>query len=282
MNLATVSPSVNQRAPLVLQVEGLSKAFTQRGQPPLPVLSRLSLQAAQGEFVSIVGPSGSGKSTLLAILAGLDEPTEGTIALHGDSAAPRLGQVGYMPQRDLLLPWRDALGNALAGIQVQGVPRQEARKRAHDLFLQFGLAEFEQTYPHTLSGGMRQRVAFARTVLAARDLVLLDEPFGALDTLTRLSMHRWLLDIWGHLGKSAILVTHDPEEALLLADRVYVFSTRPAHITLALDVPLPRPRQTEVVTSPEFAHLKARLLSALLANQDDLPQSQQAAQEVAR
>jgi ABC-type nitrate/sulfonate/bicarbonate transport system ATPase subunit len=268
MNPATVSPSVYQRSPLALQVKGLSKVFAQRGRPALTVLDHLSLQVDAGEFVRVVGPSGSGKSTLLAILAGLEEPSEGSIALHGDSLAPRLGLVGYMPQRDLLLPWRSALNNALVGMQVQGVPRQEARKRAHDLFCQFGLAEFEQAYPHTLSGGMRQRVAFARTVLAARDLVLLDEPFGALDTLTRLAMHRWLLDIWGQLGKSAMLVTHDPEEALLLSDRVYVFSDRPAHITLALEVPLPRPRQTEVTTSPEFAQLKARLLAALLNGQE--------------
>jgi ABC-type nitrate/sulfonate/bicarbonate transport system ATPase subunit len=242
------------------------------------VLDRISLQAQAGEFVSVVGPSGSGKSTLLSILAGLDEPTEGSIALDGDPDAPRLGQIGYMPQRDLLLPWRNALDNAIAGMQVQGVSRQEARKRAHGLFCQFGLAEFERSYPHTLSGGMRQRVAFARTVLAARDLMLLDEPFGALDALTRLSMHRWLLDIWGQLGKAAILVTHDPEEALLLADRVYVFSARPAHVVLALDVPLPRPRPAEIVAAPEFGRLKARLLRALLTGQDvPLEESQEAA-----
>jgi ABC-type nitrate/sulfonate/bicarbonate transport system ATPase subunit len=256
------------RTPITLAVEGVSKAFPQRGKAPLAVLDRISLQVADGEFVSVVGPSGSGKSTLLSIIAGLDEPTEGSIALEGDVNAPRLGQIGYMPQRDLLLPWRNALDNALAGMQVHGVPKSEARKRAHDLFCQFGLAGFERSYPHELSGGMRQRVAFARTVLAARNLMLLDEPFGALDALTRLSMQRWLLDIWGQLGKAAVLVTHDPEEALLLADRVYVFSARPARVVLALDVALPRPRQTEIVGSPAFARLKARLLGALLTGQD--------------
>ena len=256
------------RTPPILTVEGVSKVFPQRGRAPLVVLDRISLQVGAGEFVSVVGPSGSGKSTLLSIIAGLDEPTEGVIALHSDPDAPRLGQVGYMPQRDLLLPWRNALANASAGLEVQGISRSEARKRAHDLFCQFGLAGFEQSYPHALSGGMRQRVAFARTVLAARDLMLLDEPFGALDALTRLSMQRWLLDIWEQLGKTAILITHDPEEALLLADRVYVFSARPARVTLALDVPLPRPRPAEIVGSPEFARLKARLLQTLLSGQE--------------
>ncbi|HEU5200865.1 MAG TPA: ABC transporter ATP-binding protein [Ktedonobacterales bacterium] len=256
------------RTPPTLVVEGVSKVFPQRGRAPLAVLDRISLHVGAGEFVSVVGPSGSGKSTLLSMMAGLDEPTEGTIALHGDAAAPRLGQIGYMPQRDLLLPWRSALANASAGLEVQGIPRVEARKRAHDLFCQFGLSGFEQSYPHALSGGMRQRVAFARTVLAARDLMLLDEPFGALDALTRLSMQRWLLDIWEQLGKTAILVTHDPEEALLLADRVYVLSARPARVALVLEVPLPRPRPAEIAGSPEFAQLKARLLQALLNGQD--------------
>ena len=269
------------RTPPTLTIEGVSKVFPQRGRGPLVVLDRISLQVRAGEFVSVVGPSGSGKSTLLSIIAGLDEPTEGTITLHSNPDAPRLGHIGYMPQRDLLLPWRNALANASAGLEVQGVSRSEARKRAHDLFCQFGLAGFEQSYPHALSGGMRQRVAFARTVLAARDLMLLDEPFGALDALTRLSMQRWLLDIWEQLGKTAILVTHDPEEALLLADRVYVLSARPARVTLALDVPLPRPRPAEVAGSPAFARLKARLLQALLTGQDDMlaPDQPEASQE---
>jgi ABC-type nitrate/sulfonate/bicarbonate transport system ATPase subunit len=274
------------RAPVALTVEGVSKAFQQRGKPPLTVLDHISLQVAAGKFVSVVGPSGSGKSTLLSIIAGLDDPTEGIVALDGNPIAPRLGQIGYMPQRDLLLPWRSALDNALAGIQVQGVPKREARQRAHALFEQFGLADFERSYPHELSGGMRQRVAFARTVLAARNLMLLDEPFGALDALTRLAMQRWLLDIWEQLGKAAILVTHDPEEALLLADHVYVFSARPARVVLSLDVSLPRPRQTEIVGSPAFARLKGRLLRALLTGQDVppemlAPQEQEAGQEVA-
>ncbi len=275
--------------PVTLAVEGVSKVFPQRGKSPLAVLDRISLQARAGEFISVVGPSGSGKSTLLSIIAGLEEPSEGSIALDGDPDAPRLGQIGYMPQRDLLLPWRNALDNALAGIQVQGMPKREARKRAHDLFCQFGLAEFERSYPHELSGGMRQRVAFARTVLAARNLMLLDEPFGALDAFTRLQMQRWLLDIWGQLGKAAILVTHDPEEALLLADRVYVFSARPARVILTLDVALPRPRPAEIVGTPDFARLKARLLRALLTGQDvpleplqDQAQPQEAAQEAPR
>src|SRR5262249_28756829 len=151
----------------------------------LPVLRDISLAVAAGEFVTIVGPSGCGKSTLLALIAGLEEPTSGSIALYGDVNARRLGRIGYMPQRDLLLPWRRALDNAGAGLEAQGLSRRDARRRARALFTDFGLEGFLGSYPSELSGGMRQRVAFARSVLVSRDLLLLDEPFGALDALTR-------------------------------------------------------------------------------------------------
>ncbi|MGH2514357.1 MAG: ABC transporter ATP-binding protein, partial [Ktedonobacterales bacterium] len=218
-----------------------------------------------GEFVALVGPSGCGKSTLLSILAGLETPTAGTVALCGDMHARRLGHVGYMPQRDLLLPWRSALGNAIAGLEVQGVARAEAKRRARTLFATFGLNGFERSYPFALSGGMRQRVAFARTVLAAHDLLLLDEPFGALDALTRAGLQRWLLDIWGRLGTTCLLVTHDVEEALLLADRVYALTARPGCVRLERRVPLERPRRLEMLARPEMVALKAELLAALTA-----------------
>jgi len=190
-------------------------------------LQRVSLHVNEGEFVALVGPSGSGKTTLLSIFAGLETPTSGTLALRGDTQARLLGRAGYMPQRDLLLPWRTALGNAIAGLQAQGVSRSEATTRARALFAEFGLAGFERAWPATLSGGMRQRVAFARTVLAAHDLLLLDEPFGALDALTRTGLQRWLANLWERLGATCLLVTHDLDEALLLADRIYVLSPRP-------------------------------------------------------
>ena len=179
-----------------------------------------------------MGPSGSGKSTLLSILAGLEPPTSGTIALRGDPNARRIGRIAYMPQRDLLLPWRTALGNAAAGLEARGVPRREARERTRALFAEFGLSGFERAYPAALSGGMRQRVAFARSALATGDLLLLDEPFGALDALTRASLQRWLLEVWARLRVTCLLVTHDVDEALLLADRIYALSPRPGRVRL--------------------------------------------------
>lgn len=248
----------------LLDVRGVTMRYPgTRGQDVI-ALRDISLTVRAGEFVALVGPSGCGKTTLLSIIAGLAQPSEGTVALRGDPAAPRLGHIGYMPQRDLLLPWRKALDNATAGMEVRGVSRKEARDRARGLFQTFGLAGFERAYPAMLSGGMRQRVAFARTVLAGGDVLLLDEPFGALDALTRASLQRWLLDIWGSLGATCLLVTHDVEEALLLADRIYVLSPRPGRIRLESRVPLERPRRAEMLARPELAALKADLLAALV------------------
>ena len=234
------------------------------GVADILALQRVSLHVDEGEFVALVGPSGSGKTTLLSIFAGLETPTSGAVALRGDTQARLLGQAGYMPQRDLLLPWRTALGNAIAGLQVQGVSRTEAMTRARDLFAAFGLAGFERAWPATLSGGMRQRVAFARTVLAAHDLLLLDEPFGALDALTRTGLQRWLADLWERLRATCLLVTHDLDEALLLADRIYVLSPRPGAVRLERAVPLERPRRLEMLARPEIVAIKAELLASLL------------------
>lgn len=227
-------------------------------------LEHVSLHVDAGEFVALIGPSGSGKTTLLSIFAGLETPTSGAVALRGDAHAQLLGHSGYMPQRDLLLPWRTALGNALVGLEAQGVPRAESAARARALFAEFGLAGFERAWPATLSGGMRQRVAFARTVLAAHDLLLLDEPFGALDALTRTSLQRWLADLWERLGATCLLVTHDLDEALLLADRIYVLSPRPGTVQLERAVPLERPRRLEMLVRPEIVAIKGELLGSLL------------------
>ncbi len=247
----------------VLEVRDLVKDFRARAGTTVRALDGVSLRVMAGELVALVGPSGAGKSTLLSIVAGLEPPTAGEIALGGDPLAPRLGHVGYMPQRDLLLPWRTALDNAIAGLQVRHMPRDEARVRARALFATFGLGGFERSYPYALSGGMRQRVAFARSVLASGDLLLLDEPFGALDALTRAGLQRWLAEIWGALGKTCLLVTHDVDEALLLADRIYVFTPRPGRVQLECVVPLERPRQVGMLARPEIAALKADLLAAL-------------------
>lgn len=248
----------------LLEVRDVTMRYRGRNGQDVLALAGVSLHIAEGEFVALVGPSGCGKSTLLSLVAGLETPTSGAIALRGDPAVRRLGRVGYMPQRDLLLPWRTALDNAIAGLQVQGVPKAEARRRARTLFETFGLAGFERSYPPLLSGGMRQRVAFARTALAARELLLLDEPFGALDALTRAGLQRWLVEIWGQLGATCLLVTHDVEEALLLADRVYALTPRPGRVRLERSVPLERPRRLDMLARPELMALKAELLAALV------------------
>ncbi|HKW20492.1 MAG TPA: ABC transporter ATP-binding protein [Ktedonobacterales bacterium] len=247
----------------LLEARGITMRYRVGGADVL-ALQRVSLHVDEGEFVALVGPSGSGKTTLLSIFAGLETPTAGTVALRGDPHARLLGRAGYMPQRDLLLPWRTALGNAIAGLQVQGVSRTEATGRARVIFSEFGLAGFERAWPATLSGGMRQRVAFARTVLAAHDLLLLDEPFGALDALTRTGLQRWLANLWERLGATCLLVTHDLDEALLLADRIYVLSPRPGTVRLERAVPLERPRRLDMLTRPEVVAIKAELLASLL------------------
>lgn len=252
----------------LLDVRSVSLRYRDTDGGTLEVLRDVSLHVNAGEFVALIGPSGSGKTTLLSLIAGLEEPTSGEIALQGDPHALRLGHIGYMPQRDLLLPWRSALDNAAAGLEVRGVSKAEARERARALFQQFGLSGFERAWPATLSGGMRQRVAFARAVLAGGELLLLDEPFGALDALTRLSLQRWLAEMCAALNLTCLLVTHDLDEALLLADRVYVLTPRPGRILLEWPVPTPRPRTSETLSTPEIVALKAELRAALLGSQE--------------
>ena len=230
----------------------------------MPVLAGVDLRVHEGEFVSLVGPSGCGKSTLLNIIAGLERPDSGTVEIDGAQGGSRLAVSGYMHQKDLLMPWRTVLGNAVLPLEMRGVPRREARRRALDLMNTFGLSGFENQYPSALSGGMRQRVAFLRTLLADKDILLLDEPFGALDALTRSQMQEWLLGLWDSLNKTIVLVTHDVEEALLLSDRVYVTTARPARVKAELQVGLPRPRNLETAGTAEFVSLKARLLGVLL------------------
>jgi ABC-type nitrate/sulfonate/bicarbonate transport system ATPase subunit len=256
------------RSEPLLDVRSVSLRYRDTNGGTLEVLREVSLRVTTGEFVALIGPSGSGKTTLLSLIAGLEEPTSGEIALHDDPHAPRLGHVGYMPQRDLLLPWRSALDNAAAGLEVRGVAKVEARERARALFQQFDLAGFERAWPATLSGGMRQRVAFARAVLAGGELLLLDEPFGALDALTRLSLQRWLAEVCATLNLTCLLVTHDLDEALLLADRVYDLTPRPGRILLERPVTTPRPRTPETLATPEIVALKAELRAALLGSQE--------------
>jgi NitT/TauT family transport system ATP-binding protein len=245
-----------------VRVACVSKHMRQSGRQ-FTVLHEVDLYAEAGEFVSIIGPSGCGKSTLLNIIAGLDQPSSGAIYLHGRQAEQRLGSVGYMQQKDLLLPWRNILDNTILGLELQGTARRVARARAPALMERLGLKGFEYAYPYALSGGMRQRAAFLRTLLPDTDVFLLDEPFGALDAFNRTQMQTWLLETWEGLGKTILLVTHDVDEAIFLADRVYVMTARPGRVKLAQAVDLPRPRRLEMLTTSPFMRLKARLLSAL-------------------
>jgi ABC-type nitrate/sulfonate/bicarbonate transport system ATPase subunit len=218
-------------------------------------LDGVDLAVRDGEVVAIVGPSGCGKSTLLELFAGLQVPDAGSVA-----ARP----CAFMPQRDLLLPWRDALGNAGLALECAGASRADARRAAAPLFERFGLAEFEEALPAELSGGMRQRVAFLRTLLAGRPVLLLDEPFAALDAITRAGMQEWLASALRDEPRTVVLVTHDVEEALYLSDRVVVLSPRPGRVVAELPVEIARPRpRRETVTSPAFGALRERAMEAL-------------------
>ncbi len=236
----------------------------------MPVLRDINIHVPAGGFVTVLGPSGSGKSTLLGILAGLEQPDTGKVTLtSSESTTPLtqpLGQIGYMPQRDLLLPWRTALDNAIAGLEVRGVSRAEAHARALPLFNEFGLSGFARSYPHELSGGMRQRVSFLRSALMSRGLMLLDEPFGGLDAITRASMQEWLLDAAAHLRSTFILVTHDVDEAIVLSDRVYVLTPRPATVVGSLEIDIPRPRSVDSIQDERFANYRKQLLQMLRAS----------------
>ena len=226
-------------------------------------LEGVELEVGAGEVVGVVGPSGCGKSTLLELVAGLQEPDAGEVSVGG-ATADRRAACSYMPQRDLLLPWRDALGNAALALECQGVGRREARRRAAPLFERFGLAEFEDARPAALSGGMRQRVAFLRTLLPGRPVLLLDEPFASLDAITRAEMQAWLAGALEAEPRTVVLVTHDVEEALFLSDRVAVMSRRPGRIVTELEVPLARPRDRRAaVADPQLIRLRERALEAL-------------------
>jgi ABC-type nitrate/sulfonate/bicarbonate transport system ATPase subunit len=226
-------------------------------------LSEVTLGIGAGEFVSIVGPSGCGKSTLFNVASGLLKPSSGRVLLDGEDVTGRTGHVGYMLQKDLLVPWRTVTGNIVLGAALtRGVTPQD-QEEARALGTRYGLGEFLDHYPHALSGGMRQRVALMRTLAMHRDVLLLDEPFGALDSQTRLEMQRWLLEVWSELDRTILFVTHDVDEAVFLADRVVVMTPRPGRIEAEIEVTIPRPRRLETLTSGPFMDLKRRVLGLL-------------------
>ena len=232
-----------------LQVHGVSKSYRFAGEE-LPTLASVELTVHAGEFVALIGPSGCGKSTLFHILAGLEAADSGEIRVDGHALERRLGAFAFMPQRDALLPWRRTLDNVTLGLEIAGVPRSQARAQAAPLLERFGLGGFESAWPWQLSGGMRSRAAFLRTVLLGKPAMLLDEPFGALDGITRSELQQWLLEVWSEVGSTVALITHDVAEAVFLADRVYVMSPAPGRIDAVIDIDLPRPRTLAIEESP--------------------------------
>jgi ABC-type nitrate/sulfonate/bicarbonate transport system ATPase subunit len=249
-----------------LLVQDVSKVY-RNGRQSVAALSSIDLTVAMGEFVTVIGPSGCGKSTLFTIVAGIEQPSAGVVAIDGDANTARAGKAGYMPQQPLLLPWRTVEENVMLGLDVRRVPRQKAQAEARELLKRFGLADFAQSYPAMLSGGMRQRVALLRTVLFNADFLLLDEPFGALDALTRLSLQMWLLDLWQTFNSSVFFITHDVREAILLSDRIYVLSARPARVLRVVEVNLPRPRRQENLALAEAVQLEQELVALLMKEQ---------------
>ncbi|MDJ1370331.1 ABC transporter ATP-binding protein [Gulosibacter molinativorax] len=237
-----------------LEVRGVRKAFGDR-----LVLNGITLTVAPGEIVSLVGPSGSGKSTLLGILTGAVEPDAGSIRFANAPVPERHRPFAYMPQRDVLLPWRTVLDNAGIGLEVAGQSRADARRQARGLFAPFGLAGTEHLYPQQLSGGMRQRVAFLRTVVQRKPVLLLDEPFGALDAITRDELQRWLLEIWRRHAWSILLITHDIREAVRLSDRVLILPSVPGPLLGDVRVSRDIPRLDGFITDPRVPELEAAL-----------------------
>jgi len=246
-----------------LEVNDVSKAYDQGRGQSVQALSNVSLQLGRGEFVSLVGPSGCGKTTLFDIIAGLTMPDRGQVLIDGIDRTGETGYVSYMPQEDLLLPWRTTLQNVMLAPELRGGDLTESRQEVMKLIDLFGVSGFEDSYPFELSGGMRQRVALLRTVMCKNDIMLLDEPFGALDAITRRDMQVWLRSVWEQLRITVLFVTHDVEEAVYLSDRVYVMSGRPGRIVHECVIPLESSRPRTITSSPEFIALRSQVMDAL-------------------
>ncbi|GAA4154675.1 ABC transporter ATP-binding protein [Gryllotalpicola daejeonensis] len=267
------TPAGSAGATGVLEVRGISKSFPSRTDGKaaptfVPALLPTDLVAKPGEFVTIVGPSGCGKSTLFSIVAGLEHPTDGGVFIDGVDHTAEAGLVGYMLQKDMLLPWRTVLNNVILGLEIQGVPREASVAAARPLLQRYGLGQYEDAKPAHLSGGMRQRAALLRTLLFNRQIMLLDEPFGALDAQTRLQMQLWLLDVQATFKKTIVFVTHDIDEAVFLSDRIYVMKGRPGAVAEVIDVDLPRPRAASVSGTPRFVELREHVRQLLMNNEE--------------
>lgn len=244
--------------PNKLEVKGISKTYM--GQL---ILKDITFGVKQNEFVSIIGPSGCGKSTLFNIIAGLQPPLEGTVLIDGEPAVGVTRRVGYMHQKDLLLPWRSVRGNVIIPLELQGMRKKEAYAKADVLMPLFGLNGHEKKYPCQLSGGMRQRASLMRAYMLEREIMLLDEPFGGLDAMTKVKMQDYLLQVLVKMKRTILFITHDIDEAIFLSDRIIVLGHDPAEIIEIEKIDLPAPRHRDVVLSGEFLAVKKRLLELL-------------------
>jgi NitT/TauT family transport system ATP-binding protein len=244
------------RAPVpIIDIAHLEKVFVTVRNERIHALSDISLSVREREFVTVVGPSGCGKTTLLKILAGLVPLTSGTVSVDGRPVAAPRRDIGIVFQNPVLLPWRTVMENVLLPAEVQGIPLDAARRRARDLLKMVGLADFEDKYPMELSGGMQQRAAISRALVSDPRLLLMDEPFGALDAMTREQMNLDLQRIWRESGKTVLLITHSIPEAVFLGDRVVVMTPRPGRIARIVEVPLARPRPIDAMGDPVFGQL---------------------------
>ena len=241
-----------------LEVQNISKSFDGK-----PVLRDISIELGRGELVCLLGVSGGGKTTLFNVISGLLQPDHGRVLFDGNDITNRPGQISYMLQKDLLLPYRTIEDNVALPLLLKGMKKKEAREQVSPMFAQFGLEGTQKQYPAQLSGGMRQRAALLRTYMFSQDVALLDEPFSALDTLTKSSIHKWYLDVMEKIHLSTLFITHDIDEAILLSDRIYLLSGSPGEITGEIIIKEPKPRREDFNLTPEFLEYKRKILFLL-------------------
>lgn len=241
-----------------LQVKNISKSFDGK-----QIINNISIELHQGELVSLLGVSGGGKTTLFHIISGLLKPDQGNVWLDGNDITNQPGSISYMLQKDLLLPYRTIEDNVALPLILKGMNKKEARLKVSPMFAQFGLEGTQKKYPSQLSGGMKQRAALLRTYMFSKDVALLDEPFSALDTLTKSTIHKWYLDVMGKIQMSTLFITHDIDEAILLSDRIYLLSGSPGEIKGEIIIREKKPRRDDFNLTPEFLEYKRKILELL-------------------
>lgn len=242
----------------ILRVEQVTKEYNN-----INIIKDINIYLNQGEFVSILGPSGCGKSTLFNVISGLLKPEQGKVFVNQDEVTGKTGVVSYMHQKDLLLPWRNVVDNGILPLEIRGMKKEEARKKVIEMLPVFELEGDQEKYPNQLSGGMKQRVSLLRTYMFSKEIMLLDEPFGGLDAITRLKMQEYLLEVLRKIQGSVLFITHDIDEAIFLSDRIYIINGFPAHIVDEIHMPLKRLRTKEAMATNELSQLRAKILKLL-------------------